>query len=331
MAVISIIVTESETEIIAGIPRSIAIATNISASIFYTLDGSTPTLDSNIYVSPILMPTNKPSVTLKILASNGVDTSSIVSETYFTNIVTGTNLRVPHAGTTAQPGASLGNPYPFGTNSPQPGVRYTNSSNVGVTVDDPALPELSTGFDGDGYETGFTNEVYDKTNYSIIYSDTGAGGITGWGIGNLPATTKIIPPKKIPEQSDMNSSTFDPRALVIFQDVSNQNLDNPPHINRMHFNLQDSDKSNDGNDYYSVGLDAPPVNTAFVKSHYNPRTNEITYYYRDSLTNRWIISTQPYEPNPNWDGNLAGMSPMSGGAGARFVFEWTPFARRVLF
>lgn len=331
MAVISIIITESETEVIAGIPRSIAIATNISASIFYTLNGATPTTDSNIYISPILMPTNKATVILKILASNGVDTSSIVTETYSVNIVTNTNMRVAHAGTTAQPGASLGNPYPFGTNSPQPGAKYTNTSTVGVTVDDPALNEISTGFNGDGYETGFTNEVYDKTNYSIIYSDTAAGGEMGWGIGNMPATVRVAPSKKIPEQSNMNSSTFDPRALVIFQNISEENLDNPPHINRMHFNLQDSDKSNDGNDYYSVGLDAPPVNTAFLKSHYNSRTNEITYYYRDSLTNRWIISTQPYTPNPNFDGNLSGMSAMGGGAGARFVYENIPFARRVLF
>jgi hypothetical protein len=328
MAVISITIVESETQIVSGIPKTVSISTNIPASIFYTLDGSTPSLFSTMYTSPVFLPIDALSVTLNIMATNGVDTSPIISETYITNMAEGTNARLPRSSTDAAAGSNIPGLYPFGTNPIQPNADFINPADAGITVDNPALPATSTGFDGAGNPVGFTNQTYDSTNYSIRYSTTDAEGQVGLGIGNLPATATIKQEIPAPEFTNQNSNMFDPRAFVIFQDASTENPDDPPHINRMHFSLENPEKARDGNAFFTSGLDAPPVSGTFLRSHYNPRTNNITYYYLDTWTNRWIISTMPYRPNTNWDGNLSVMAP---GRNSRFVFEWQNFPRRVLF
>lgn len=332
MAVISITVTSSEEEVVAGIPKTVALSTNIPASIFYTLDGSTPTLFSTVYVSPISLSVDKLSITLKILASNGVDTSPIVTETFVTNLAEGTNARLPHSGTTAEEGDNLPGLYPFGTPPTQPNATFQNPASVGITVDNPALPSTPTGFDGAGNPNAFTDAPFDTTNYSIKYSTTDFQGKMGYGIGTLPATVTITPDPATPNTTNQNSNTFDPRAFVIFQDASTENPNDPPHINRMHFSLENPEKARDGNHFYTAGLDAPPVSGTFIRQFFNSRTNTMTYYYLDTWTNRWIISSAPYDPSNNQTTSLAGTA-MSGGSalGGKYVFEWQNFARRVLF
>lgn len=329
MAVISVTVTESSEQIVAGIPRTVAIATNIPAVIFYTLDGSVPTLFSNQYTGPITLPVSSLSVTLNIMASNGVDSSPVVSETYVTNMVN--DARLAHSATTAQAQENIPDLYPFGNPPIQPNAQFVNPAEAGITVDNPALPSSPTGFDGAGNPTGFTNQPYDLTNYSIKYTTADFQNQSGPGVGNLPASVKIKVEPPIPETTNQFSNLFDPRAFVIFQDSTKENPNDPPNINRMHFTLEDPEKTRDGNNFYTSGLDAPPVSGSFVKSHYNPRTNMITYYYFNSWNNKWIISTTPYNSNGPWDGNMAGIASAGGGAGSKFIFEWLPFTRRVLF
>lgn len=331
MAVISVTIISSEEQVVAGIPRTVAISTNIASSIFYTLDGSNPSLFSTIYTGPIFLPSDQLSITLKVLATNGVDSSPIVTESFVTNMAEGTNARLPRSATDAQAGDNLPGLYPFGTNPIQPNAEFENPANAGITVDNTALPSTPTGFDGAGSPNAFTNAPFDTTNYSIKYSTTDWQNTPGRGVGTLPATVTLTTETPPPESSDQNSDTFDPRAFVIFQDVATEDPNAPPNINRMHFSLENSETSRDGNNFYTSGLDAPPTSGTFLRSHYNPRTNSITYYYLDTWTNRWIISTAPYNPNGNWDGNLSGMKAMKGGTGAKYVYEWIPFTRRVLF
>jgi hypothetical protein len=329
MAVISVTVTESVEQVVAGIPRTVAISTNIPAVIFYTLDGTTPTLSSAQYISPLALSTSSLSITLKILASNGIDSSPILTETYVTNMMN--DARLAHSATTAIPQENIAGLYPFGNAPIQPNAQFLNPAEAGITVDNPALPEIPTGFDGAGSPTGFTNEPYDLTNYSIKYTTTDFQNKSGIGVGNLPATVTVEAPPPVPNTTDQNSNMFDPRAFVIFQDSTKENPNDPPNINRMHFSLENPERSRDGNNFYTSGLDAPPVSGTFIRSAYNPRTNMMTYYYLDTWTNKWIISTSPYTPNQNSTGSMSGMATAGGGAGSRFVFEWLPFARRVLF
>ena len=327
MAIISVTIEESLEQIMEGIPKYLTITTNIAAVIFYTLDGSVPTLFSEIYTGPIFLPTDKLSVTFNVFANNGIDSSSIITELYQTNMME--NARLAHSGTSAQAGENLPGLYPFGTNPLQPTVTFTNPADAGITVLNPELPSTSTGFDGSGNETGFTNEPYNIENYQINYSTRDAIGQTGAGIGTLPATTTILAPVPEPEQTDQFSATFNPKAFVIFQDFSKYNPDDPAQINRQFFTLEDNEKARDGNAYYNSGLDAPPVSGSFLRSHYNPKDNTMNYYYLDTWTNKWIISKQQFI-NKNSGGNMAGVS-ANRGPGSQYVYQWQPFARRVLF
>lgn len=327
MTVICVSVQASKEQVVSGIPKIVSISTNIPATIFFTLDGTTPTLFSTIYTSPIFLPYDQLVVSLSILASNGVDSSPIIVETYQTNI-TGQNARLPHSSTTVQPGGISPDTYPFGTPPFQPNQQFLNPAKSGVTVYNPALPSQPTTFDGTGNPTGFTNQPFNTLNYQIAYTDRDAEGDQGGNIGNIPGKVTVAVPPPNPEQSQQFTTAFNPRAFVIFQDFSKEDPNDPPTINRNYFTLEDPEKVRDGSYFSNVGPDSTaPPSGSFVKSHYNPRTNQITYYYRDNWQNRWIISTSPYHPNGPWDGNMA--ASVIGRSSK--VFEWLPFARRYLF
>lgn len=327
MSVISIVITESEQEVVAGIPRSISLSTNISSTIFYTLTGEDPTIMSDIYVSPILIPNSTLSITLKVLATNGTDYSPIITEIYQTNILG--NSRLPHSTTNQAAGSQIDGLYPFGTNESQPVGTFVNPA--GITIDNSNLETYSNAFDADGYPAAFSNQPYTTENYSIIYTTKNAQGEQGPNIGTLPAKVDIEVDPAPPEQSSQFSNMFNPRALVIFQDFSKEDPNDPPHINRQFFSLDNPERSRDGNSFYTTAIDAPAATGSFLRSHYNPRDNTITYYYLDTSTNRWIISKTPYQPTGTWDGNLAGVVSGGRGNGSRYVFEWNAFQRRVLF
>lgn len=354
MAVISVTITESSDQIVSGIPKSVSISTNITATIFYTLDGTDPTLFSTIYTGPIFLPFNKLLVTLKVLATNGTDSSPIVTEQYLSNIVD-SNARLPHSGTTAEAGSVIPDSYPFGTPPFQPQQGYTNPANAGPydgAVYDPSLPATPNAFDGQGNPTDFTNQPYNVTNYQIAYTNRDAEGgqgygligrgVSGAGIGNIPGNITLPYPSDIqpdtgqtsnqgPEETNQFTSTFDPRAMVIFQDFSQENPDDPAQINRQYFSLENPERARDGTFYFNTGQDATaPVSGSFIRAHYNPRNNTITHYYRDAWSNKWIISTAPYSPTGTFDGNMAQQA-MGLKSSAGQVFEWLPFTRRVLF
>jgi hypothetical protein len=321
MVVISITITASSDQVVSGIPKTVSITTNVPATIFYTLDGSQPTLFSTIYTGPIFLPYTQFLVTLNVMATDGVNYSPIVTEQYQTDIVD-TNARLPHAATDMQALPSTQPTYPFGTPPFQPQQTYLNPALAGITVFDPSLPATPTGFGADGYFTGYTNQLWNIENYQIPYSTTDAEGQTGPSIGTIPAKI-TIPANPDPaydgEQTEQFTATFNPRALVIFQDFSKEDPNDPPQINRAHFTMENPERARDGVYYFNNGPDgAPPPSGAFVRSHYNPRTNEITHYYRDSWSNQWIISTAPYVPNGNYDGNLSVMPVAWGGR----VIEW---------
>jgi hypothetical protein len=327
MVVISVSITESSDQIISGIPKSVSISTNIPATIFYTLDGSDPTIYSSIYTSAIIMPTDQLSVTLKVFASNGIDNSAIITETYTTNILN--NLRVPHAATTANTGVSLSNKYPFGTNPNQPQSNYLNPGEAGTTVNDSALPRDGTAYDGTGNKTAETNLPYVPENYDIVYPKTNSIGEVTIGVGDIPSKIKVQPTIEAPQSSNSYDKLFDPRAFVIFQDASKEDPTLPPNINRISFTLENSERARTGNNFFTSGLDSQANTGTFLRSHFNPRDNTITYYYLDNISNKWIISKIPYQPKGDV-GNLYSIV-LSKNKGAGMVFQWYPFNRRILF
>jgi len=329
MPVISLSITVSPVEIVSGIPVSVTLSTNIPATIFYTLDGSTPTLTSLIAVGAIDLPTNINTV----FATNGVDTSSVLSESYGPTVTPGITGRYNISNIT--PTNNIVDQFPFGA----PGViipaKYTNEL-AAVVMDQ--LP------DGDGYYNGYdananpTGET-DKplVEFKIVYSETDAQGRQGKGIGTFPSQTIVeadpINTSGRVEYSEANGPLFNPRALVIFQDMTKEPYDpSAQMINRPYFSLQDgkSDRVRDGVLLFSTGLDGLSTTGSFLRAYHNPQEGTYTYYYYDNAEGRWIISKTNYQIKADSKNNLANMV-FGRGSGSRNVFEWIPFQRRVLF
>lgn len=332
MAVISVTVTESSEQVVAGIPKTVSISTNISSTIFYTLDGTDPTILSTIYTGPLKLPTDKLTLVLKIYATNGSDSSAIISNTYQTSVL---NNRVGHSGTDAQPNDRLTSlsAFPFASSPVQPDQNFTGVAESGITVFDPADAGAYTdGYDSDGYASRYSNTEFigiPTPTLQVTLSTTDSIGQPRASIGTIPKST--VQPVTAPKQeSNASDKLFDPKAFVIFQDFTTGDLpDDRAFVNRQFFSLENVEETRQGNQFYNVGPDAPTVTGSFLRSHFNPNENTITYYYFDSVVNRWIISKTPYKPAPDMY-NYSGIAFSNKPEGSRFVFEWKPFTRRYL-
>lgn len=327
MAVIALTISESEQQIVSGIPKSISVETNIPSTVFYTLDGTTPSILSAIYIQPISLPTNNSSVTLKLFASNGVDESVVFSETYSGDI---SEMRRPRAGVT---GLSVEGPngfdrFPYGGKAPPPHVNYTAGG--GLTVDSPDVANIPNGFDG----SGVPNKNTDKPvgDYDNIYSETDRIGQTGYGIGTLPGkvTIKSPPPAPVSTASYSYDKFFNPKAMIIYQDSSIPPYDpNISQLNREFFSLANPEKSREGAAFRNSSIDGNNVTGSFIRSQFNKSDNTMTYYYRDQESGRWIISKEKFQPT-NPDIGALHKIVFSRNEGAGQVYKWLPFMSRHL-
>ena len=329
---INITITESPLEKSAGIPSSVTITTNVPATVFFTLDGTDPTVMNMVAVGPIELPTDENTVTLKLFATDGVETSSVITEVYGTSTVP---LRQPHDKVIINDSSCKKATYPYGSPvaSMDPSVIYENTG--GIIVDNRLAPQFPDGYDGTATSTvaNHTNRPYSSLFYDIDYSETDSIGNRGRGIGTLPANSIVIKPRndnEIEISSDANSAFFNPRALVIYQDSREPQYDEDvPRLNRPYFDLERPGVARDGALLQTAPEGMAP-NGSLTRWHWNPRDNTITYYYFDSRVNRWIISKEPYTPKPNTVNNVSPLVFSSRDKGVGFVFKWVPFKYRRL-
>jgi len=335
MTAITISTTDSAEQVVSGIPRFVTITTNISAVIFYTLDNTVPTLNSTIYVGPIQLPTNILTLTLQVFATDGTDTSPVFTFTYETDTL-GQGARTSHSGTNAPPNATQGlqELFPYGSGAIVPGQVFLGAAEAGFTTDNPILPQYPTGFDGSGNPDGYVNVPLiglPTINQPILFTETDAQGNRGVGIGNLPKSTvqKPVPP---PEQTDYNSQLFDPRAMVVFQDFTGPNDPSKPvEVNRQFYSESNESNVRQGALYFN-STDTPAPSGTFIKQHFNPADQTLTYYYYNSQNNKLIISKTAFTPAPNpfGYGNVVFSGGHAGG-GAGMVFQWIPFKANYLY
>ncbi len=328
MSVISISITESDLEIVSGVPATVLLETNVPATIFYTLDGSIPTVASSVVVGAITLPTNQTSVTLKAYATDGVDSSAVISWGFGPSIVGARKSHSTVSGLNDNTGAT----YPFGSsNTGEPGI-YGNAG--GVTVDAVNVDGTSSGFDGSGAPTAYTDQPYDIEHYEIVFSESNAIGERGRGIGTLPAnaTVYIPPSQETPAaSSDTNSPLFDAQALVIFQDNTQEPYDaSVPQLMRSNFDLSNPGIVRYGAGLFTTALEGNTLRGSDLKPQFNPRDNTITYYYRDAETNRWIISKTKYVPRTPDVNDYSRIVTGSRKSGDHLVFRWIPFMYRRL-
>ena len=327
MSIISLTVTESSTEIVSGIPKSVSVETNIPSTIFYTLDGSDPTIASLVYIDIILLPTNQPTVTLKLFATNGTDSSAIIEQIYNPNI---SGLRQAHDQVFDLPSAAKQRSFGFlGSKVP---ARFGTFSPKSLIVDKPDVENIFDGYDGTA--TGTTTGGIDLplSEYEILFSETNTQGEKGRGIGTLPSNTTLVPARNnYPDIiSHTSSALFNPKARVIIQDSRKPPFDNVTHLNGTFFSLENSEIVKDGNLLFTTAIDGLVPTGSLVRSFFNQNNNTITYYYFDSATLRWIISTEPFTPKPPEEFNLYSILFSSRARNDDKVFRWIPFTRRHL-
>ena len=288
MSTIILSISESDSQLISGIPEYIEFDTNVPATVFYTLDGEDPDTDSIIASGSIYLPTTSASVTVKAIAIAGSKSSAIFEEVYSTD------------------GSGLNRPRHIGLE--------------GITVipyDSDIVDSMSYDSSGDAAQ----ETAIEFDDLDIKASMTDSKGVKSKGGGSVSFIKKAIDQGPIPVPYDKRSSTddvnFDPSAGVILIDGSTQeNLDNQVVrvVNRA-YNSMDT-----VSDFYSDNWrqEEQVITGNLVRSIYNPNTGIMVSYYWESKECRWLVSKQKIDPK------RISLSPKPGGRGGsgKFVYRW---------
>jgi hypothetical protein len=270
MAVIAITATGLGPQLISGIPQLVALSTNVPSTIFYTLDGSSPTVLSRVYVSAILMPTDM-SVRLRAWAISGTDRGSL-DITFSTN--------------------SSALTYP----------RRIDGYGIGIAVDAyNVVPVLLDGYKPDEnlvVDVPARYSDYELKDLEIQFSRTGPDGEgRGTAIINGPVVGGV--PEIDPRPSSPNNQNvyFNPRSMYIVIDGRDGYEDQSVYIiNRPYGNTMDMVKYLQGKSMYEP---QPYISGGHVKTFYSIRDGYgiACAYYFDHNETRWIKSIQSFDPN----------------------------------
>jgi hypothetical protein len=327
MAVVTISITESDRQLVSGVPTYLTLDTNVPATIFYTLDGTSPTTASSVYLGGELkLPTNQTTVIFNVFATDGVSSSAVIERTYRPVIDV---IRQSHdqvSGLNSSDSVT-NNRFPYGDVAPTlPGI-YGNVGPNDAIVNKPNVPNVFDGFDGTATGTFSGGTDLPLENYKILFSERNAIGESGRGIGTLPAQVNIINQASPPQSANMSDKFFDPRAMVIYQDSRDEPFDPElVHINRQFFSLEDgaAARVKDGILYNTTAIEGMAPTGSLVRSQFNAKENTITYYFLDTQMLRWIISKEP-APARNPRVGAFNILFSSRSAGDSKVFRWHPF------
>ncbi len=295
---ITLTITPSEHEVISGIPQSVEITTNLPSTIYYTLDGTMPSLLSDVYVGPITLPTLSGSVVVSAVAyyldEDTIVPSSILTETYTTDVTALNRTRYVFF-------EGIVYSYPGGADIP---FYYDHAGDPVFYIDIPAseIEFLQSETDAAGNYLGTDNQI------SIINPDY---------TGSLQDNTA-------PAYSSANNpGEFRPDAAFIEVD-GRASAPVPVQVNILNgplISLRNSRTSWSGIDYRTHGSENYFSGSA-TKYHYNREKNVIVFSYFDSNSSRWIKSIQDLPPVPE---NLPRPQ-----YGPPHVYKWFMYGRQIV-
>lgn len=284
---ILISVKESDSQLIAGVPEYVDITTNQVANIFYTVDGSTPTEDSTIYIERLYLPTDGLAFTFKVKAFIEESHSDVLEIEYGADQSEMSKFRL-----VGEEGVQI---LPYGED---------------------AVDNLS--FDEDGNETQKTAIEFEdlemvastQTRQGLQLSGTILKTETTLDFVKIP--DKIIP-NYIRSRTSVHSANFDPQAHVIEIDGSTDEKMRTQVVKILNrpFDTMET-KFNPISERIYQRADST---SSFVRAMYNPENGIACFYYFDSQKNRWIISKQSISPK-----KLSLFSKVS--TRNRLVFKW---------
>ncbi len=288
MAVVTLTFTGSEIEIVSGIPETVTITSNIPATIYFTIDGTTPTTNSPIYTGEFEMPTGVNSV---ILSAFGVDGNDV--------------------------------PGPVLTQVFAPDVsRVTVSRHVGGegfilnradTGDD--IPDW---YDADGAPARFID--VDLETLDILRRDRGFEGIAEGtqievGIPEPGSTASFVDDGFTPFSTPEIGELFNPNARMILID---NRKDNDIQITLRPFGgLHDPYKEFGGKRIREPADDATYVSGGFVRRFYDAKNRVMVSYYFDHNEGRYVKNIQELPTNIRNTNNIGVQA-----VGQPLVFEW---------
>lgn len=296
--IVTLTFTPSDTEIIAGIPESVEISTNQPATIYYTLDGTLPTLLSTVYTEAVALPTDENAVTLSAIAYyvdgyGSMVPSAILSNTYSTDQTDLDRTRwIFFEGVVYS--------YPGGQDIP---FYYDINGDASYLIDvDPAeLEFIDPSRTRLGEEVGTDNEV------ELVEPDE----------------TATLIDNEIPEFSTPNGDApFRPSAKFILIDSrAGAEEQSVRLINGPYMSLRDSKRYFNGIDFYRL-QGHNHISGSLAKVHYNRQKGVLVAYYFDSAESRWVKSISDLETptTPPNQGQIRITTPL--------VFKWFNFGRQ---
>jgi hypothetical protein len=268
MVVISITATGLGPQLISGIPQLVALSTNIPATIFYTLDGTSPTVFSRVYTSAILMPTEV-SARLRAWAISGADRGSL-EITFSTD---SSDLTYP---------------------------RRIDGYGIGIAVDAyNVIPVLLDGYKPDEnliVDVPARFSDYELKDLEIQFSRTGPDGEgRGTAIVNGPIVgghVEIDPRASSPNHQNVY---FNPRSMYIVMDGTDGYEDQSVYIiNRPYGSTMDMTMYLQGKSLYEP---QPYISGGHVRTFYTEKDGYglACAYYFDFNETRWIKSIQRFD------------------------------------
>ena len=253
---------ESGTEYISGFPEYVLFSTSKPATVYYTLDNSTPNINSLIAVGNVYLPTSGSAVVIKAIAISVDDTSTVLESEYKTD---SSNLDGP---------------------------RHLNNEGIIImSHDSDAVDNLS--FDSEGNEAQETSIEF--SDLEVKASRTDSKGImldpkkTSVSFVNF-AKSSSRNAESI-HSTPNNNAEFDPTARYITIDGSTEaNFENQvvKIVNRPYNTFDPTSK------FYKerLGQKEPVITGNYVRSFYNPANGLYVSYYWENLESRWIKSIQ---------------------------------------
>jgi hypothetical protein len=285
MAIIIITMTESDNQLISGIPEYVEFSTSEPATVYYTFDGEDPNTDSDMAANKVYLPTLIPSFTLKAIALTNIGESAILEQDY---AVDQTNLngsrRVGKEGIQVLPADGIP------VDSLSIDINGNNAQETVIEIVDLDIKTSKTNRIG---ERLIGNSAHDFINF---------------------VEPEISSSRTEKERSSPNDNNvdFNPNANVIIidgfeeEDAQNQVV---KIINRPHGTMSVVSP------FYNEHLQSEPIITGnLVRMMYDPGTGKVVFYYSESRENRWIKSIQKINNAPN----LRISDSMRPG----FVFRW---------
>jgi hypothetical protein len=270
MAVTTLTFTGSEQEIVSGIPKSMTIEANVPATIYFTLDGSTPTTNSPIYIDTFEMPDNKNSITLSAFGVDSEDIAGPILTQVFAPDVTQIDV-----------------------------ARIVGSEGLVINRADNDTDNV-IGYDADGEAVSFTDLDADFLERRVLKSGKGLFGI----LDGTQIEVLVPDPKETTTTSDdgfvifstpETGELFNPEARFIFID---DRKDNDIDITMKPYgSLHNIYKEFGGKRLLEPADDAAYISGGKVRSFYNAKNNVMVSYHYDHNEARWVKTVQDLPEN----------------------------------